>query len=239
MRDREVAGPRVVGGRPGALLVVARVVLDVRDQALVLDRLDPRHRELAGEVGILAAERLEHAARERRADDVDGGREDDVVALLDHLVGDHAGVAGRVPRVEAGAESDRRGHGGRHSGANPGGAVGEVDRGDPNPLDAVARAGVSPLAAGDAGQLVAAEQRDLLVGGQLPRAAGRPAGRRSSEVSHHGRVAGSPQRPSAEAPAGSNVSRISGSARPSSCCRRRLMRGFYRNGSAEPSAAER
>ena len=62
-RDREVPGPGLVGGRPGALLVVARVVLDVGDQALRLSRLDPRHRELGGEVGILAAERLEDAAR--------------------------------------------------------------------------------------------------------------------------------------------------------------------------------
>ena len=122
------------------------------------------------------------------------GREDDVVALAAHLVADDRRVALGGLLVEARRERHRRRHAGRLALARADGAVAEVDRRQPDALDAVARPGVRALAARHAGQLVAGQQADALGGRQrLDQQLGARLGR--SRVSHHGRCAGSPQRP--------------------------------------------
>ena len=132
------------------LLVVHREVLDRGDDTLALYALDVSHGHARGELGILA-EVFEVAAVERRANDVDRGSEEHVLAVRLRLARD-----GRAdPRRELGSEGrGEQGAGGKGRGLanpHPDGAVGHAQGRDVQPRHA------------DRVEAGARHERDLLV----------------------------------------------------------------------------
>ena len=123
------------------LLIVARVVLDLRDHVLALDATDLGGGQRRGQVWILA-QRLGLASPLRGADDVDRRREQPVEALADGLGTERTTVGTRHRRIPGGG--DRLGVG--ESGhvpvplADPVGTVDPAQRRDPEP--GIARAAV-------------------------------------------------------------------------------------------------
>ena len=166
------------------LLVVGRVVLDVRDDALGLDARDVAGRDPPGEVRVLA-ERLEGAPVQRYPRDVDVGPLHQVAAGVPGV----ATLDGAVPacrvRVERGRLPDRRGQrgrGGLHrpTGADPGRAVVHQQRRYAQPVDRQHLAGVRRVRDG-------VHHLHLLVQRQLRQERGGPLVRASVPI-HPGRA---------------------------------------------------
>ena len=165
-RTERLTGIAEVGHRSGvALLVVGGEVLHVRHYALGLRAVDPAHGGPRVEERVLAI-CLEGAATERSAHDVHGGGEDHVVAFVLRLVADHVAVADGHRRIEGGRQSHRRRHRRGRSLPHAHRAVRVVDGRKTDSRDAIARARVAVCPAGSARQIVAREQRDLLVLGE-------------------------------------------------------------------------
>ncbi len=101
-------GEQVVHREALGLGVVGDEVLDGGADAARLDALDIAGADLAGQVRVLAV-RLEVAAAERRAVQVDGGREEDVDLLAAGLLGEQGARPAREGRVPGGGERGRRG----------------------------------------------------------------------------------------------------------------------------------
>ena len=106
--------------QPVGLLVVGRVVLDRRADALALQALDERRAEHAGDERVLG-EVLEVAPAQGGALDVDAGAEDDVDALRARLLADRRPDPPHELRVEGRAERARGGE------AGGGQAAGDAD----------------------------------------------------------------------------------------------------------------
>ena len=164
-RPERLAGAALVGRRARALLVVRRVVLDVRDHALRLGTEDPADGHPRYEPGILAVG-LEGAPVQRRPHDVHGRREDHVVALELGLVGHRRAVAPGQGRVEGRRERHRHGHRRRLPLARADRPVAVVGGRDADAHHTIARPGVRVRPAARPEGIVAGEQRDLLVHGQ-------------------------------------------------------------------------
>mmetsp|Transcript_99150 Transcript_99150/g.256326 ORF Transcript_99150/g.256326 Transcript_99150/m.256326 type:complete len:580 (+) Transcript_99150:1375-3114(+) len=98
-----------VHGHAADLLVVVEPVLDRRDDAPGLDLLDEGPHELAAEVGVLAGQGLEAAARAGHARDLEVRAQEHVRALGDELLGDGGGVGRGGPGVEGGGEGQEAG----------------------------------------------------------------------------------------------------------------------------------
>ncbi|GAA3455038.1 hypothetical protein GCM10018962_68710 [Dactylosporangium matsuzakiense] len=105
--DHQLVDDHVVRQRVAVrVLVVGRVVLDLRHRALALDALDVGRADLPGQIRVLA-ERLERPAPPRVAHDVDGRGEDHVCALAPLLGAQDLAVLPGQCGVEARRGGDR------------------------------------------------------------------------------------------------------------------------------------
>ena len=136
--------------RAVVLLVVGDEVLDGGDDVLALESLDVGHSQLRGQVGVLA-QALETAAPYRVAQDVDGGRQDDVRALAILLSAEVLTVEVHQRRVPAGRNADGRGEGRhlRHAVRNSRRAILQSERRD---TQSRIRGNIAHIRAADAGQ---------------------------------------------------------------------------------------